>query len=97
MATHGADWLGFDTSATLTAGFSVHSNTSNLKLQADGAVDGEGQLAVINGFVALEVADTGDQWAPHRFARCCDCAYFLAKLLQSAPGSSQMITGIFVL
>ena len=88
---------GFDTSAKLIAGFCVHSHTSNLKLQADGAVDGEGEPAVINGFVALEVADTGDHWVPHRFARSCDCAYFLAKLLQSAPGSSQMITGFFVL
>ena len=63
-----------------------------LKLQADGAVDGEGDPAVINGLVALEDADTGDQWAPHRFACCCDCAYFLAKVLKSARGSSQVIT-----
>ena len=36
---------------------------------------------MIDGLVAWEDADTGDHWGPHRFARCCDCAYFLAKVL----------------
>ena len=86
VAKHGADCLG-STPPPHTPRASVS------KPQADGAADGEGESAVINGLVAVEDADTGDQWAPHRFARCCDCAHFLSKVLKSAPGSSQMITG----
>ena len=67
------------------------SGFDTLKLQADGAV-GEVEFVVFNGLVALETADTGDHWAPHRFARYCDCARVRATLLKSAPGSSQMIT-----
>ena len=31
-------------------------------------MDSKGELAVINGLIALEDAVTGDHWAPHRFA-----------------------------
>ena len=95
VATHGADCLGW-TPPPHSPRASVSTLTPRtLKLQADGAVAGEGGPAVINDLVALEDADTGDHWAPHHFARCCDCAYFLAKVWKSAPGSSQMITWVF--
>ena len=83
MATHGADCL-CSTPPPHSPRASVSTLTPpTLKLQADGAVDGEGEPSVINGLVAL---DTGDHWAPGRVARCCDCAYFLAKVLKSALG-----------
>ena len=79
VATHGADCLS-STPPPHSPRASVSTVTPRtLKLQADGAVDGEGDLAGINGLDALEDPATGDHRAPHRFARCCDCAYLFAK------------------
>ena len=84
VATHGADSLG-STPPPHSPRASVSTLARRtLKLQADGAVDGEGEPAVIKGIVALEDADTGDHRAPHRRTSCCDCAYFLAQVLKSA-------------
>ena len=45
-----------------------------LKLRAaDGAVDGEGVLAVMNVSLHWGTRDTGVHRALHRCARCCDC------------------------
>ena len=98
VATHGAECLG-STPPPHSPRASVSTLTPPTpKLRAaDGAVDGEGEPAVNNGLVAFEDADTGDQWAPHLFARCSDCASVLARVLVSALGSSQMTTGFFVL
>ena len=77
-ATHGADCL----PATLTAGFCVNSHTSNSEIAGGWRCGWRGEPAVIKGLVALEDADTGDPLVPHRFARCRDCAYFLANVLK---------------